>query len=641
MAIKLLSKQVINQISAGEVVEKPASIVKELVENSIDAGATNISIEIKSGGIDYICVSDNGHGIKKDEVKLAFTPHATSKLENIEDLNSLVTMGFRGEALATISAVSKVTMITKTAEQDTGICVNLEGGEEVNSFEIAAITGTKIEVKNIFFNTPARLKFLRKPKSEENDITNYVEKLMLANHDISFKYIVDGKIIYNTTSGSMHNNLYAIYGKELAENMLEVNYINSDYSVTGYISKPMYSKPNRSYQTLFVNNRFCNNSVISSAVSNAYENFSMKGKFPVYVLFLSLPQNEVDVNVHPNKLEVKFEDSRKVYMLFNNAIFETLSNYNHVKTLDEEDDENTQNLPLLDQNNLPTLNELNNNEGISGQQENKLNNILEDYASTIHSSKTNSGTYGVNLTDNILPQEILSSNQTSTFNMQEIRLESTKAISIENDTKPISENIVQEDFKDILNLNYVLIGKAFNTYLIIEYDDKLFLIDQHAAHERQNYDEILKQLETNTLKIQDLLIPYTLKVSNQESLFIGDNLTQLKEFGIDICEFGYNTYKVSSVPLIISNINLKDFFAEIFNNLNSLAKSPKDVIKNRFMQMACKSAVKGGDNLSDFEIKTLLNTLKESTDILLCPHGRPIVVEITKKQIEKWFKRIV
>lgn len=639
MAIKVLSKQVINQIAAGEVVEKPASVVKELVENSIDAKSTNITIEIKNGGIDYICIIDNGHGIKQDEVALAFTSHATSKLKEIDDLDTLNTMGFRGEALATISAVSNVCMITKTQDQETGICVKLDGGEQKEIYEVASVTGTKIEVKDLFFNTPARLKFLRKPKSEENDITNYVEKLILANINISFKYIVDGKVIYNTVAGDIKNTIYALYGNEISENLLKVNFMSGAYSVTGFISKPMLAKANRSYQSLFVNNRFCNNSMISSAVSQAYENFSMKGKFPVYILYLTMPKNELDVNVHPNKLEVKFENPRNIYSLFNNAIYKTLYDYNHIMVV-EDDVDNEKQLNLNEKINVEQ--NIKENEGIS-QNTSNYNKLLNSYSSDIQENNHNTGSYNFNLTNNLLNQTKVDNRQTQST-IPEINLMTETRVKKDIEIKeilPQPSQIVQQDFKDVLNIEYTLVGKAFNTYLILEYEDKLYFIDQHAAHERQKYDEILKQISSSQLKVQDLLIPYNFKVNSQESNFFVENLDLLNEFGINICEFGYNSFKVSSVPLILSDINIKDFFDDILKNLISFAKSPKEVIKTRFMQMACKSAVKGGDDLSDIEIKSLLNTLKDATDVLLCPHGRPIVVELTQKTIEKWFKRIV
>lgn len=649
MSIKLLSKNVINQISAGEVVEKPASIVKELVENSIDAGATNISIDIINGGIEYICVTDNGCGIKANEVKLAFTPHATSKLQEIDDLNSLTTMGFRGEALATISAVSKVTMITKTKEQETGVCVKLEGGEITQENEIATVVGTKIEVYNVFYNTPARLKFLRKPKTEENDITNYIEKLILANDNICFKYTVNGKLIYNTSSCSVIDNIYTIYGKELAGNMLSVDFGINGYKVGGYISKPEYSKMNRSYQSLFVNGRFCNNALVSTAVGNAYENFTMKGKFPAYVLYLTLPQNEVDVNVHPNKLEVKFSDTQKIFRVFNDAVFKALSDFNHVRTINDVADYKQNMTPNIDNS---KLNVIKDDEGVSFTQNNDLVNKLDDYSRYIQSNKNNNSTGSLDfrLTNNILPQIDINddSNDTENTSSENTEFQSnkknndiTKINHIFDSNFNIKQPQVQEDFKNILKLDYKLIGVAFDTYLILEYKDNMYLIDQHAAHERQKYDEIVKQLNDNTLKIQDLIMPYILKVSQNEATFLNDNLTLLNSFGIDICEFGYNTFKITSVPLLIADINLETFFNEVFENLNSFAKTPQETIKTRFMQMACKSAIKGGDRLSKNEIDALLSKLENDTEVLLCPHGRPIVVEITKKQIEKWFKRIV
>lgn len=630
MSIKILDKTVINQISAGEVVEKPASVVKELVENSLDAGATEIIVEIKKGGIDYISIQDNGCGIKSNEIKLAFTPHATSKLEKLDDLNTLATMGFRGEALATISAISKVTITTKTAETDIGTQVKLEGGEEVSSTDIASINGTKIQVENIFYNTPARLKFLRKPKTEENDITNYIEKLILGNCNISFKYIVDGKLIYNTFSSSLIDNIYTIYGKDIADNMLKVDYSINGYSVSGYISKPEYSKSNRTYQNLFVNNRFCSNALISTAISNAYESFSMKGKFPIFVLFLTLPQNELDVNVHPNKLEVKFENTQLIYRVFNDAVFKALSDFNHVREVKDLNSEYDNKL-LLNESSNNTLSQLSENEGVSfsSDQKNQYEDLLNKYAESC--------------LDILSPKEyVLKSNNSVLPEVELDNVNVSKPVFTEKFSDFIKqEKISQNDFKDVLSLDYIFVGVAFNTYLIIEYNNNLYLIDQHAAHERKKYDEIMNQINNNNLKIQSLLVPYILKVNQTEANFFDSNLDKFIEFGIDICEFGYNTYKISSVPMILADLDLSEFFSEILNNLNAMLKSPQETIKAKLMQMACKSAVKGGDRLSDLEIKSLLNSLKNEIDVLLCPHGRPIVVEISKKQIEKWFKRIV
>lgn len=629
MSIKLLAKDVINQISAGEVVEKPASVVKELVENSIDAGASNIVIEIKNGGISYISVQDDGSGILCDEICLAFTPHATSKISNIDDLQELCSMGFRGEALATISAVSDVYLSTKTQNDEIGTKVYLQGGELIDSQSIACVVGTKIEVLNLFYNTPARLKFLRKPKSEESDITTYVQKLIMSRSDISFKYIIDGKIIYNTLSGNLKDNIYSIYGKEFCDNLLEVNYSLDDYKIYGYISKPEYTKANRTYQTLFVNKRFCGNATISSAVSLAYENFLMKGKFPVYILFLELPQNQLDVNVHPNKLEVKFSENSKVFKLVNDGVFKSLSDNNNIQEIIEKEPINnfTDNILIEKNEGISYKNQDNNAEQDLiniHQKTDQDDSLLKDYLKNFEELTNNDGSYKLNLHKGIL-QEINLKSENKNDEITEIKKENTNQLKTEN----IFEN------------NYKTIGKVFNTYLILEQDEKLFLIDQHAAHERYNYDKLMEQIKTNNLAIQNLLIPYTLKVNAQEASFLSSHLEDLIQMGIMINELGYNTFGINGVPTIISDINLNEFFEGILSDLNSVIKEPHQVIKEKFMQKACKSSVKGGDDLHDSEIKQLLLLLKNDIKLLQCPHGRPIVVQLDKKQIEKWFKRIV
>ncbi len=614
MGIKLLSKDVINQISAGEVVEKPASIVKELVENSIDAGAKNITIEISGGGISKICVIDDGCGINKNEVELAFTPHATSKLVTIEDLNQIATKGFRGEALATISAVSKVCMVTKTENDDTGIRVELLGGEEVLREEVACTTGTKIEVLDVFYNTPARLKFLRKPKTEEADITTYVEKLILSNSEISFKYIVDGKIKYNTINCDTVNNIYTIYGKEVADNIIKVDYSIGNYKLFGYISKPEFGRANRTYQTLFVNNRFCNNALVSSAVSTAYENFAMKGKFPLYILFLSLPQNELDVNVHPSKLEVKFADTRKVYQLCIDAVFKALSDFNHIKRVEEVKEPEEINIEYAS---------LTKEEGVSFKGPNLDEELFRDnYVNEIIDNNKNNGAMSFNLTGSLLQEVALSEADNAEEKKEAVKVEQTS-------------------YSNLFDADYKYVGKIFNTYLIIEQDDKVYLIDQHAAHEREKYDSLMKQLEDNNVLVQNVLVPYTFDVSPSEYGFILENMKLLNSFGFAIDEFGNNSFKISAVPVLLADINFKQFISEILQNINSYVKSPKELIKEKFMQMACKAAVKGGDDLKEQEIKYILDTLKNKTQVLLCPHGRPIIIELDKKQIEKWFKRIV
>ena len=639
--IKVLDKSVWSKIAAGEVVEKPASIVKELVENSIDAGAKNITIEIESGGVKNITVTDDGCGIKKDQIETAFLPHATSKLKTIDDLSNLQYMGFRGEALASICAVSKVELITKTADSDTGFKIKLEGGEKVDFCEVASNVGTKIIVKDLFYNTPARAKFLRKTKTEENDITSFVEKLMLSHCEINFKYIVDSKIIYNTTNCSLLDVIYTIYGSEISSNMIEVNFKQGNYKITGYISSPAVAKGNRTYQSLFVNDRFCFNSTISASIANAYESFLMKGKFPVYVLFLTIPKDSVDVNVHPNKLEVKFENSQQIYVLFNNAVFDALSRQTHIKEglvfneVNEGESEHiTQNLfKDFDSNNVFKRAEnssvKNNNFALGGisfkeqnEYEEKIQKIRDSQEDTTITFNQSFAPLEVELNDNKESSSPLSEQQEQKF-------------------KPLDEEAEQEKLNALFSLNRTIIGVAFETYIIVQEGDNLYFIDQHAAHERQLFDKFMAQVDNQDIEVQQLLVPYILRVNDKEYSFIEDNISILSSYGFDISPFGYNTFKVNSIPMLLNDMNLRDYFNDMLSNLDGLVKKPHEILRHEFATMGCKAAVKAGYKLSQQEINILLDTLKQQKTTLLCPHGRPIVVTFDKKQLEKMFKRIV
>lgn len=664
--INVLDKKIYSQISAGEVVEKPASIVKELVENSLDAGAKNITVEITKGGIESISVTDDGCGIEHDDVVKAFMPHATSKLSKIEDLMSLKSMGFRGEALSSISAVTNVEMITNTVNQEIGTKVVLSGGDIVSCDEVASVVGTKITVSNLFFNTPARHKFLRKPKTEENEITHYIEKLMLSRSDVNFKYIIDSKIIYNTTQCSLLDVIYTIYGNEIASNLVEVDLVRDGYRVHGFIGKPCISKANRTYQSLFVNSRFCQNSMIGAAISDSYEDFAMKGKFPVYILFLELPPDCVDVNVHPNKLEVKFEDTRRIYGIFKDATFEALVNQTHIQSaLADEmfNDLNEQSsFEKVDTSNIPVISQ---NEGISFSDFKKSNSIKEELIKS---------PFDINkISDPIsfaIPPEVDLADDEEIFAMpmnpptkEEIESQLSQAqtyafersndlseIKINNPLHNIKQNYIdlneitrleQQTYNNLFDGSKKIVGTAFNTYVIIEEGDKLYFIDQHAAHERILFDKLISQINSKNIAQQELLYPHILNLNAQEYSFIEDNLDAFTKCGFEIEEFGKNTFKVTTIPLILAEIDLQAYFEEILINLNKFVKKPIDVIRDKFATMACKAAVKGGQNLTTNEISTLVNTLKDEKTTLLCPHGRPVVIVFEKKQIEKMFKRIV
>lgn len=623
--IKVLEKSVWSKIAAGEVVEKPASIVKELVENSIDAGAKNIVIEIIEGGTKLISVTDDGCGIKADQIETAFLPHATSKLSTIEDLSTLKSMGFRGEALASIAAVSKVELISKTKDSEIGSKIILEGGEKIDFTEIASNTGTKISVTNLFYNTPARAKFLRKTKTEENDITNYVEKLMLSHCNINFKYIVDSKIIYNTTNCSLLDIIYTIYGSEISSNMIEVNYQKGEYKVSGYISSPVVAKSNRTYQSLFVNNRYCLNTTISASIANAYDTFLMKGKFPVYVLFLNMPTDSLDVNVHPNKLEVKFENQQQIYMLFNNAVFEALSRQTHIKdglAFNHVEDTQTQITTPKEQVENDTLANLKTG-GISFESQQAYENTFKDFW---ENKQDNS----LKFSQSFVPLEVAIEKDTPLQDFKE-----------DKNFKPLNEQAEQIKYESLFSPQRIIVGVAFETYIIVQEGDNLYFIDQHAAHERQLFDKFMEQAENNDIEVQQLLLPYILRVNDREYSFLEDNNAILKSYGFDISSFGHNTFKINSIPMLLNDINLKDFFDEILHNLDGLIKKPHEILRHEFATMGCKAAIKAGYKLSEKEINILLDTLKNQKTTLLCPHGRPIVVTFDKKQLEKMFKRIV
>lgn len=613
MGINILPEDVFNKISAGEVVERPASIVKELVENSIDAGATKISIEVFDGGLREIIITDNGSGIEPEDIEKAFMPHATSKIQKSEDLENIASLGFRGEALASITAVSQVEMITKTENHDFGVQISYSGGKFQEKNEIGAANGTKIVVKNLFFNTPARLKFMKKPKSEEGEITHLLSRLILANPSVSFRYSADGKIIYNTFGNGLAEALYIVYGKDVYDNLIEVNSESGDMSIRGYIARPTLAKPNRTYGTLFVNGRLVNNYMIFSAITDALEGFIMKGKFPLFALNLNLPFEDVDVNVHPSKQEVKFANPGKIYGFVSNAIYKAVSNVNFIQNItnEEKDVQPVVEVEEVKEENLTTLSK---DEGSSFSY---IMNII---------NKSSNGDKFANQ-----PRKLV-----------EIAIEENEKIKPE-------ESVSQQNFATSLPVNeqtkveevfnhFEIIGVIFNTYIILQKGEFVYFIDQHAAHERQLYDKIMASVEQNEVTTQSLFMPIEIGINEKESSFLTENQEKFKNFGFNFTIFD-NILKIVAIPYIISNMNIKDFFDSVFAEIDSFANKPLSYINERFTQLACKSAVKAGNVLSKQEISILLDRFAQNGHVLLCPHGRPIVLQLSRNEIEKMFKR--
>ena len=643
--INILDKTIFNRIAAGEVVEKPASVVKELVENSIDAKSTNITIEVEGGGIKKIRVTDNGCGMDIDNLPKAFLPHATSKISCLDDLDKIGTLGFRGEALSSIASVANITAVSKVKEKESGAKIIINGGEVESVTETGCVDGTSITIENLFYNVPARAKFLHKPKTEENEITNLVSRLILANPNISIKYVADGKTIYHSTATGLKDAIYTVYGASVVENLVPIDYTYQNIiKVDGYIGIPSFTKPNRTYQTIIINGRYVNNKTISTAIFNAYEPYIMKSCFPFFVVSMTIPLDKVDVNVHPNKLDVKFENNNLIFGAFYTPINEVLLNLSSKirKYESEEKEEPTTSSQAVNFNNLHTL------DNNMGSQFN--NNESQEKVDTVKYATIEDDEPSSQLIDNSFKSET-EQNIAQSINS----FLSNKEFEFEVNTNEISQNLInratqehifkQSDMFDDRKVDLAslkIVGTCFNTYIIVENNDSIFFIDQHAGHERLLYDKFKASFEKDDLAVQSLLVPYVLNTNYLESNFINNNIDVFKSLGFDIEPFGINSFKVSSVPVLLKDISLYQFFNEVLQDVNkNLNLTKSDILKEYLERSACRSAVKANDILSKQEIEILLNMLNQNNQILQCPHGRPVIIEITDKEIEKWFKRIV
>lgn len=673
--INILDSSVYNLIAAGEVVERPASVVKELIENSIDAGAKNITIEIKNGGTTFIQVSDDGIGIEEEDMKLAFLPHATSKIKNADDLDSILTLGFRGEALASIAAVSKVKLSSRTANEDVGNSISVEGGKFGKLQKVSVNVGTTITVENLFYCVPARAKFLKKNKTEEQEITNIVNRTILAHPAINFEYYVDGKKLISSIGKTEREAMFSVYGKEAVNETLEVHAEREGVKVYGFVGKPTYSKSNRTYQTLIVNGRYVINLTVQTAVSNAYGDFLMKRQYPFFILYLTLPADEVDVNVHPNKLDVKFLKTSLIYSVVFEAVSRALNEMDYVKAIDSETNAKISYLGVqsstknkIDKAGV-NLNPFSANfSEMTDEQKDKLNDTVID--SMISTSNDDGVRDNFGLGSKLLERinEKINSHDKTAYDTQDYKNDEEGSVinnkNYENSKNSSQEYTVSEnnesDFsfkkseqkytfikpiveqKSFTENEIKYIGKVFNTYLILEWGNNLYLIDQHAAHERIRYEKLKAEYESGDIVVQPMLIPFVLSLNAEDSQIVFDNLEAIRSVGFDIEEFGERTYKISSVPAIVSDIDFNKFFSMFLaERINKNKITEAELVKDSLMQMACKSAVKGGDDLDKSEIEKLLHEMSSQNITLFCPHGRPVVVRITKAEIEKWFKRIV
>lgn len=684
--INILTKEIFNRIAAGEVVDRPYSAVKELIENALDAGATEISVYVEKGGRQLIRVCDNGGGIEPDDMRKAFIPHATSKVAKVEDLDSIATLGFRGEALASISSISR-TEITSKTENSAACRVLCEGGY-IGKVEPAALDrGTEVAVHDLFYNTPARAKFLKSDKAEEGDIHNFVSRFILGNPDVSFKYYSDGKLKLQSFGNGLDEAVTQVYGAKVIPNCYKINAEKNGIKIHGFIGNQNFFKPNKSYQSLFLNGRYIVNSIVSSAITNAYASYLMKRQYPFYVLFLDVPAEMVDVNVHPNKADVRFTDGRAVY----GAVYSVISgildgtaraadfvvDYARIPEIRSSMPVQTSigeaaaqgaelgsgtgdpegGKAVQDQPKAPDLygGDLSKEkpESSDGQQADSGYLSYEEVLSHGGVQEKSSSAKAEPVPDysayeNYAEPKFEDRERTYPVYAYYSDLKEKNVLGVSSPTLGISDSLVPsskqkkaEEQEKFVCRDFTYKGNLFNTYLLYEIGGEVYIIDQHAAHERLIYDRFRKQVEERKVARQGMLVPYILSLTPEENSFMEENLMLIREMGFDIEPFGINAYRVCEVPADLKYLDFAAFFDELLSDVSGL-KSIKmaDVLKDKIAMAACKHAVKGGMELTKQEADGLLAEMHGDMG-LKCPHGRPVAVKLTKYQIEKMFKRIV
>lgn len=626
--INLLDKSVYNRIAAGEVVERPFSVVKELVENAIDAGSDEISVTIENGGKTLIRVKDNGTGIHKDDLKKVFLPHATSKICEVDDLDKIITLGFRGEALASISAVSKTTVIARTEKDSIGMRIICEGGEIGEPEFYPAEKGTVVSVCDLFYNTPARAKFLKPSKNEETDITNIMTRLILANPEIAFKYVVDGKTVLQSYGGGLDESIIEIYGYDTITNCIKIETEKNGMSISGYIGHYYYAKPNRTYQTIILNGRYIINSTIQSAIHNAYSKYLMKRKYPFYVLNVEMSAECIDVNVHPNKTDVRFIDNQIVYATLYSVVSNVLDGAPQALNIIKPNEY----IPL-DPGDRPIVK--------------KIAMPAPEDIEEVHCDRPVELSFKVKTTKSAL-DFAEDENYESPFGKPTVKEnDESSQIDIFAENKKYIEQLEAEEenkkfVQDSIKIDeeFKLVGQTLNTYLILERGEEIFFVDQHAAHERLLFDKFTDEIRLKEVDQQPMFVPFLVNTNEKESEFLISKFQEFRQMGIDIAEYEDNVFAVYAVPLTLADIDLKQFFDDVLSDLGLRKIELADMLHEKLAQKACKAAIKSGKVLSQDEIECLISMLKSDVS-LRCPHGRPILIKITRTEIDKWFKRIV
>ena len=716
--IKVLDQNTINKIAAGEVIEKPSSVIKELVENSIDSGATAVTVEVKGGGLSFLRVTDNGAGIKKDEVKLAFLRHATSKLVTVEDLLSISSLGFRGEALASIAAVAQVEMITKTADGVTGLRYQIHGGKEISSEEIGAPGGTTIIVRNLFYNTPARKKFMKTDPTEISYIYDLICRICMSHPEISFKFIANGTDkLFTSGNGKLRDIIYHIYGRDITSNLLEINAENDYMKISGYIARPCISRGNRSFEGYYVNHRYIKSAVLTKAIEDAFRTFVMIHKFPFTEINFQVRPDLLDVNVHPTKMELKFANSQDIYSFTYNAIRETLLFKELIPDVAPGKDPKPETFKQRDVGKAPEAFENKRREAIvraeertvpqsqpeqhrpaepqnqpeqlrsaetqtspqqlcpiepqtSSQPVHPVIEIIDETSSSnnkgsdvIDNNKMEkpAGNYIYADRNNDLERAIVQNRNvvnespaytapaparpsvTAATQDSTVSAASDAAYIEEAGKKYVQQDMFQEKFlTKEARAKHRLIGQLFKTYWLIEYDGKFFIMDQHAAHEKVKYEELMENYKNKKIYSQYLMPPAVVTLSAAEIEFLHENMEMFEALGYQIENFGGREFKLNAVPDNLFGLDGRELFIDFIADASSSAKKVTiDTFIHKLSTMACKAAIKGNTEISFKEADALIDQLLKLENPYTCPHGRPTVISMTEAEIEKKFKRIV
>lgn len=640
--IAILNQETIDKIAAGEVVERPCSVVKELVENAIDAGSTAITVEIKEGGISFIRITDNGCGIERDQVAVAFYRHSTSKIRSAEDLLTVKSLGFRGEALSSISAVARVELITKTYDELTGTRYVIEGSKELSNEEIGAPDGTTFIVKDLFYNVPARRKFLKTAQTEGSYISDMVEKLALSHPDISFKFINNNQTKLHTSgNGNRKDIIYHIFGREISSSLLEVKHECEYFKVEGFIGKPVITRGNRNYENYFINGRYVKSNILSRAIEEAYKSFLMQHQYPFTVLYFTF-FSELDVNVHPTKMELRFDNNNEIYVELCDTIYAILSHKEMIPEVPVDSTPAPKKIVHEYKEPIPEPFE-----------KRRINEVRAAESRSVYGQSVTSAakTPAVNeqLTDNTSKLQTAKASAAAlvagTGNSVELAPETSTAYEPAQVVTGTQQTLGDYDkvfLTESSKKQFSIIGQLFKTYWLIEFEDKLYIIDQHAAHEKVLYEKTMARLANKDFTSQRISPPIVMTLDARECEMLEKYRPQIEQFGYEVEHFGGKEYMISAIPDNLFNIDMKDLFIEMLDDFsNSTGRQTPDIITEKVASMSCKAAVKGNDKLTLPEINKLIDELLSLDNPYNCPHGRPTIISMSKYEIEKKFKRIV